>query len=89
MEESGLAFALYVQGVKTSYVSETDAVRLKVTTLGRPERERERDGWGMEGGRDLGRSVPNGNSLQEHKEETSGNALPWKEDNYSVIQSRL
>lgn len=42
MEESGLAFTLYVQGVKTSYVRETDAVRLKVKTLGRPERE----GWG-------------------------------------------
>lgn len=46
MEESGLAFTLYVQGVKMSYVRETDAVRLKVTTLGRPERER--DGGGGE-----------------------------------------
>lgn len=40
MEESGLAFPLYVQSVKMSYVRETDAVRFKVTTLGRPER-----GW--------------------------------------------
>lgn len=42
MEESGLAFALYVQSVKTSNVRETDIVRLKVTTLGRPETEGQR-----------------------------------------------
>ena len=38
-----MAFALYVQSVKSGYVRETDAVRLKVTTLWRPERERERE----------------------------------------------
>lgn len=59
---------------------ETDAVRLKVTTWC--------IGEAMEGerGRDLSGSLPDGNSLQEHKEETSGNTLPWKEDNYSMIQ---
>lgn len=73
-ELSGLALALYVQSVKMGYVRETDAMRLKATTLGRPAKER---GSG---------SLPDGNSLQEHKEETSGNILPWKEDNYSMIQ---
>lgn len=31
-------------------------------------------------------SVPDGKSLQEHKEETSGNRSPWKENNFSLIQ---
>lgn len=48
-------------------------------------REGERD-RGKERERDLSNSLPDGNSLQEHKEETSGNTLPWKEDNYSMIQ---
>lgn len=48
--------------------------------MGKLERER---------GRDLSRSLPDGNSLQEHKEETSGNTLPWKEDNYSMIQTAI
>lgn len=45
-EQSGLAFALYMQSVKKCYVRETDAVRLKVTTwcIGEArERESERD----------------------------------------------
>lgn len=79
-----MAFAFYVQSVKTGYVRETDAVRLKVTTQCIEEaRERERE---REKGKNLSRSLPDGNSLQEHKEETSGNTLPWKEDNYSMIQ---
>lgn len=72
-----------MQSVKKCYVGETDAVRLKVTTwcTGKA-RERER-------ARDLSGGLPDGNSLQEHKEEASGNTPPWKKkkkDNYSMMQ---
>lgn len=71
-EQSGLA--LYMQSVKKCYVRETDAVRLKVTTwcIGKTRQERH---TAKERGRDPSGSLPDGKSLQEHKEKTSGNAL--------------
>lgn len=68
-----------MQSVKKCYVGETDAVRLKVTTwcTGKA-RERER-------ARDLSGRLPDGNSLQEHKEEASGNTPPWKKKKKKII----
>lgn len=57
------------------YVRETDAVRLKVTTQGGEDGEKGRE---RESGRNLSRGPPDGNSVQEHKEETSENTLHWK-----------
>lgn len=80
-EQSGVVFALYMQSVKKC-VRETNAVRLKVTT--------ECTGETREKGKvcGLGGSVPDGNSLQKHKEETSGSMLLWNRDNYSMMQKK-